>query len=424
MQHFEPFHPLLRGNPAQRGLNAFTASDIRSVTAETLSAYDVVILGDIALTTAQADMFSAWVTAGGQLIAMRPDKKLAGLLGLTDASATLSNSYLLVNTSTAAGAGIVGQTIQFHGTSDLYTLNGATSLAMLYSNATTATTYPAVTLNQVGTNGGQAAAFTYDLARSVVYTRQGNPAWAGQHRDAIGRGWITPHDLFYGAAIYDPQPDWVDFNKIAIPQADEQQRLLANLILTMNLEQTPLPRFWYFPRDEKAVVLMTGDDHGSNGTTGRFQHYQAISPTGCSVADWECIRSTSYIYTSTPLSNGDAAAFTADGFDVQLHVGTGCADFTPETLDGFLPARLQVGWPNISACPRPPALACTASCGAIGLPCRRPRPSMGCTSIQAITTSPQTGSRTARAFSPAPACPCALPTWMARASMSTRLSRR
>ena len=32
-------------------------------------------------------------------------------------------------------------------------------------------------------NGGQAAAFTYDLARSVVYTRQGNPAWAGQERD-------------------------------------------------------------------------------------------------------------------------------------------------------------------------------------------------------------------------------------------------
>ena len=31
--------------------------------------------------------------------------------------------------------------------------------------------------------GGQAAAFTYDLARSVVYTRQGNPAWAGQERD-------------------------------------------------------------------------------------------------------------------------------------------------------------------------------------------------------------------------------------------------
>jgi hypothetical protein len=31
------------------------------------------------------------------------------------------------------------------------------------------------------------------------------------------------------------QPDWIDLNKVAIPQADEQQRLLANLILSMNL---------------------------------------------------------------------------------------------------------------------------------------------------------------------------------------------
>ena len=52
-------------------------------------------------------------------------------------------------------------------------------VATLYSSTTTATTNPAVTLRSVGSNGGQAAAFTYDLARSVVYTRQGNPAWAG-----------------------------------------------------------------------------------------------------------------------------------------------------------------------------------------------------------------------------------------------------
>ena len=59
------------------------------------------------------------------------------------------------------------------------------SIATLYSNATTATTNPAVTLRSVGASGGQAAAFTYDLARSVVYTRQGNPAWAGQERDGV-----------------------------------------------------------------------------------------------------------------------------------------------------------------------------------------------------------------------------------------------
>ena len=96
---------------------------------------------------------------------------------------TLSEGYLLVNTSTGPGSGIVDETIQFHGTADHYTLGSADSVATLYSNATTATSNPAVTLRSVGGNGGQAAAFTYDLARSIVYTRQGNPAWSGQERD-------------------------------------------------------------------------------------------------------------------------------------------------------------------------------------------------------------------------------------------------
>ena len=92
------------------------------------------------LTAAQVTMFTTWVNGGGNLIAMRPDKQLAGLLGLTDAAATLSERLPAGRTPSAApGAGIVDQTIQFHGTADRYTLNGATRVATLYSNATTAT---------------------------------------------------------------------------------------------------------------------------------------------------------------------------------------------------------------------------------------------------------------------------------------------
>jgi hypothetical protein len=69
---------------------------------------------------------------------------------------------------------------------------------------------------------GQAAAFAYDLATSVVYTRQGNPAWATQERDGFAP--IRPDDKFYGNAAGDPRADWIDLNKVAIPQADEQQR--------------------------------------------------------------------------------------------------------------------------------------------------------------------------------------------------------
>ena len=59
----------------------------------------------MALTAAQVTMLTNWVTGGGNLIAMRPDKQLAGLLGLNDAGTTLANAYLQVDTSTAPGAG-------------------------------------------------------------------------------------------------------------------------------------------------------------------------------------------------------------------------------------------------------------------------------------------------------------------------------
>ncbi len=85
-------------------------------------------------------------------------------------------------------------------------------------------------------------------------------AWEGEDRD--GNLPIRSNDMFFGNAAGDPQLDWVNLDKAAIPQADEQQRLLANLIQLMNADRKPLPRFWYFPDDHKAVVVMTGDDHG------------------------------------------------------------------------------------------------------------------------------------------------------------------
>ena len=87
----------------------------------------------------------------------------------------------------------------------------------------------------------------------------------GQKRD----GNIPPirsDDLFYGNASFDPQPDWVDLNKVAIPQADEQQRLLTNIILAGNYDRKPLPRFWFLPKGKKAAIVMTGDDHANGGT--------------------------------------------------------------------------------------------------------------------------------------------------------------
>jgi hypothetical protein len=305
------------------GFNAYASADISGVTATMLNSYDVVIVGDIPLTSAQVTLFTDWTNAGGTLITFSPDPKLAPLLGITAAGGTLANKYLLVNTATGPGKGIVNQTMQFQSVADLYTLSGATAVATLYSGPNTATSNPAVTIRTVGTLGGEAIAFTYDLARSIVYTRQGNPAWAGQERDGIAP--IRSDDQYFS--------DFIDLSKVAIPQADEQQRLLANII-TQHARK-PLPRFWYLPRGLKAAVVMTGDDHGAGGTKARFNQYLQMSTdnSAAAVADWRAIRSTSYIYPNTPITNAEAQAFQQQGFEIGVHVTTNCANYSPGSLD-------------------------------------------------------------------------------------------
>jgi Domain of unknown function (DUF4082)/Bacterial Ig-like domain/Bacterial Ig domain len=179
------------------GFNSVNAMDITQITSSTLAQYDVAILGETTLTSAQVTMLSDWVTAGGNLIAPRPDKQLASLLGITGASSVQSEVYLPVNTAQEPGVSIIDQNIQYHGPADLYTLNGAAAAASIYSNPTQSTSNPVATLHSMGTNGGQVAAFTFDLARSI-----------------------------------------------ADPQADELRRLLRNIILLMIADSRTLPRLW------------------------------------------------------------------------------------------------------------------------------------------------------------------------------------
>ena len=353
-----PFTRYLGEILSNEGLNEYTVQDLSTVTAATLSAYDIVILGDMSLSSSEAAMITSWVMNGGRLIAMHPDKQLAGLLGLSSSSGTLSNQYLAVNTLLGPGVGIVADTIQYHGPADLYTLNGATAYAMLYSGATTPTAAPAVTWMQAG--AGQAAAFTYDLARSVVYSRQGNPAWSGEQRNVyidpttgIGLIQVRSDDLYYGAASFDPEPDWIDLNKVAIPQADEQQRLLANLIEQMNASAKPLPRFWYLPSGFKAAVIMTGDDHNVGNTSPRFDQYLADSPAGCSVSDWTCIRATSNVWPLTPIPNYQT--YIAEGFEITNHVDNSpdCTNFTADSLAASITSELATFYQTFPGIPAP-----------------------------------------------------------------------
>ena len=177
-----PFTKYLGEILRAEGLNYFTSLPLGEVTREILLEHQVVLLGEATLTQEEADMFSTWVASGGNLVGIRPDPKLAGVFGLGISSGTLSEGYIKVNSTSNLGNGITGATMQYHGSADIYNNSTSTLIASLFSNATTSATAPAVTLRQVS-GGGFAAAFMFDLARSVILTRQGNPEWAGLERD-------------------------------------------------------------------------------------------------------------------------------------------------------------------------------------------------------------------------------------------------
>lgn len=310
------------------GFSSFESADLATLTEANLAKASVAILPALELTQPQADLISGWVRGGGDLVAVRPDAKLADTLGLTPVSGEQRDGYLRVDTTLPPGQGITPETIQFHGTADRYQLRDETrAIAMLYSDAKKATPYPAVALREVPDSSGRAVAFSYDLARSIVLTRQGNPAWAGKERDALPP--IRPNELFEGIK----GPDFVDMSKVAIPQADEQQRLLANILLQLTGDRDLQVRSWYFPKGAKAVLVMAVDDHSpSDRARAALAFQEDQSPPSCSVADWECIRSTSLMYTNGNLTDAELKAYHEKGFDFGIHVNTGCRDWTKESL--------------------------------------------------------------------------------------------
>ena len=170
------------------GLNEFAVADANALTPGALAGYQVVLLAGTEVSTAQVAALDTWVQGGGNLIAMRPDARLAGLLGLGSDTGDLGEGYLR-----ADSPGITGATMQFHGTADLWSGGGAARVATLYAGASTPTSSPAVTLRDVGASGGQAAAFGYDLAPVRGLHAPGEPglgrreARRAERADPLGR---------------------------------------------------------------------------------------------------------------------------------------------------------------------------------------------------------------------------------------------
>lgn len=228
------------------GLNCFDTTDLSTLQPVSLEKYDVVILAETPLDVAQAEMFEAFVAQGGRLVGMKNANSMEAVFGVKRSEGSLSKGYIKTESSHLASKGINSSTMQLHDDADLYDLSGAQPIAYLYSDRETATEHPAIAINKFGE--GSAVLFAFDLAKSITYMRQGNPKRANQ--DIDGLDGVRSVDMFV---------DWIDLERIQIPQADEQQRLFVNILT--QLSQRPLPRLWYFPEDKKSVLIATGDSH-------------------------------------------------------------------------------------------------------------------------------------------------------------------
>jgi hypothetical protein len=319
-----PFGGYLAEILRAEGINSFATAPLSAVDAATLQDARLVILAETPLSAGQATLFANYVAGGGRLVAMRPDAQLAPTLGLSTLGTTTSDGYVLIDQS-GPGGGLQNLTLPFKGAATHYALAGATPVAALYENRTSSTGRPAVvTFNRT-------AAWSFDLARSTAYTRQGDPAFAGQDRD--GQGGYRATDIFFQT---------IDLERVGTPHADVQMRLFSRVIGALLADSQPLPRLWYFPGTARTIVIPTGDSH-----TSSLGEYTTLLAS----AENFGARMTIYLSRYISLPSSTVSTWVADGHEMSLH-----PYFEPDGFAGNMPAgyAAAASW-FAGAIPVPPA---------------------------------------------------------------------
>lgn len=233
------------------GAEGFNCFHIRSVLPETLSElqqFAAIILSEGEYGDSEVGLLKTFVQGGGGLLVLCPGDSLAALCGVRHLPDVLENGYIQTDTRSTLAEGITSQQMQFHGRAQSYLPDGADVVAWVWESATIDHSFCAVTIQHLGR--GVIAMWAFDLARSIVLTRQGNPQLAK-----------IPDPRWDGLRAVNMFVDWIDLDRIQIPQADEQQRLFGNM-LSMLVDSThPLPRIWYFPHSADSMIVATGDSH-------------------------------------------------------------------------------------------------------------------------------------------------------------------
>jgi hypothetical protein len=282
------------------GFNEFQLDSLsdKKITKAYLEKFDLVILAETNVGPSEKELLTSYVENGGNLIAFRPDRKLCELFGITPVEGIINEGYIGINSNAEQSNGLPAATMQFHGSADKYAINSAKIVADLYSDRDSATGFPGVVSNDFGK--GHTVAFLYNLPKSIVYTRQGNPEFAGMEKDGIPG--LRGLDLFTDG--------WVDTTKNTLNQADQQMALLSKCIEKLSESKKPLPRFWYFPDTLKCFATLTND--GEYRSEADFEpQFRDVDSMGAKM--------TLYILEVNKVSKAWVDKWTAKGHEIAGH---------------------------------------------------------------------------------------------------------
>jgi hypothetical protein len=282
------------------GFNEFMMDSLSSlkVNKSYLKQFDLIILAETKISQSAKKMLTEFVKSGGNLIAFRPDPSLSELFGITPAAGNLTDGYITIDTSSVLGRSLTSSPLQFHGTADIYTVNKGIAIATLIAGKQATDLFPAVVSNTY--DKGHCVAFLYNLPKSIVLTRQGNPLFAGIEKDSIPG--LRGMDLFADG--------WLDNSHSTVNQADEQMVFLSHCIEEMNTYAKPLPRLWYFPDTLKCLVTLTND--------GEYKGEKEFEPQFQDV-DSMGAKMSIYIIGVDDVSRAWVDKWTGKGFEIAGH---------------------------------------------------------------------------------------------------------
>jgi hypothetical protein len=282
------------------GFNEFELDSLNSgnATPSYLAKFDLVILAESKISPGGINLIREYVKQGGNLIAFRPHQDLAELFGIVPKNGNFTQGYICIDTTTQPGKGLTSKELQFHETADKYALQGGKSIATFFTCKNTKEGFPAVVNNIF--EKGHTVAFLYNLPKNIVYTRQGNPLFAGIEKDSIPG--LRGMDLFTDG--------WVDTANNTLNQADEQMILLSHCIEMMYPNTKPLPRFWYFPDTLKCLVTLTNDGEYKSEADFEIQ-FREVDSMGAKMSI--------YILEVDKVSKAWVEKWIAKGFEISGH---------------------------------------------------------------------------------------------------------